>query len=50
MGVDELSVAPSLFLEVKEKILSMNYEESKVYSNKILKTAIVRDIFNSIEI
>jgi phosphotransferase system enzyme I (PtsI) len=49
MGVDELSVAPSLFLEVKEKILSMSYEETKAYSNKVLKTTIVRDIFNSID-
>lgn len=49
MGVDELSVAPSLFLEVKESIMSLSYEECKNYSNKVLKTTSVRDIFNSIE-
>lgn len=50
MGVDELSVAPSLFLEVKEKILATNYNDSKFNVNKIMNTTIVRDIYDSIEI
>lgn len=50
MGVDELSVAPSLFLEVKEKILATNYNDCKFNVNKIMNTTIVRDIYDSIEI
>ncbi len=50
MGVDELSVAPSLFLEVKEKILTTNYEECKINVNNIMNTTIIRDIYDSIDV
>jgi phosphotransferase system enzyme I (PtsI) len=48
MGVDELSMAPSLLLEVKEKILSLNYNDSRETSMKIMKSAKVKEIFQSI--
>ncbi len=48
MGVDELSMAPSLLLEVKEKILNLNYNDSREIALKIMKSAKVKDIYQSI--
>lgn len=36
LGVDELSVAPSLLLEIKEKIINTNYKKCKKLVDKIL--------------
>lgn len=40
LGVDELSVAPNLLLEIKEIILKTNYKKSKKLVNNILKNKI----------
>lgn len=37
LGVDELSVAPSLLLEIKEKIINTNYRSCRKSVDKILK-------------
>ncbi|OGU58896.1 MAG: phosphoenolpyruvate--protein phosphotransferase [Ignavibacteria bacterium GWF2_33_9] len=50
MGVDELSVAPSLFLEVKEKILDSSFKQCQKNVSKILKTAMLKDIYQSMDV
>ncbi len=39
LGVDELSVAPSLVLELKNKIINFNYRKIKRLANRVLKLA-----------
>lgn len=38
LGINELSVAPSVFLEIKEKIINTNYKKSTKIVNKLLKS------------
>ncbi len=40
LGIDELSVAPNLFLEIKEIVLNTNYKKSKKLVNNILKNKV----------
>ncbi len=37
LGIDELSVSPSVLLEIKQMILNINYKESFDYVNDIIK-------------
>ncbi len=36
LGINELSVAPSSYLEIKQKILSINYQDAVRYTNSII--------------
>ncbi len=40
LGINELSVAPSSYLEIKEKVLSINYEEAIQNANSIINNEI----------
>ncbi len=44
LGIDELSVAPSMFLEVKKRIRESDYEKSKNKAEKVLQCKTVEDI------
>jgi len=44
LGVDELSVAPSMLLEVKKRIRESNYQKAKIKAEKILVCKTTKDI------
>ncbi len=49
MDVDELSMAPSLLLEIKNKILSLDYKTTRQYVMRTIKSNVVRDIFQNVD-
>lgn len=49
MGIDELSVLPSVYPEIKQIVRSLNFEEAKKLVNRILKLSIESEIKEEIE-
>ncbi len=44
LDVDELSVAPSIFLEVKKKISELSYEQSKITASDLMNSCCLEEI------
>ncbi len=49
MGISELSVPPSLVLELKNRILKINYQESKILADRLLQMSSSDDILKVLE-
>lgn len=48
MGVDDLSVSPSIILEIKKRIRKINYEKAKILAEKVVKARTSKEAFKII--
>ena len=44
LGVDELSIAPSILLEVKKRVRELSFEDSKKIADELLQSKCIEDI------
>ncbi len=50
LGVDELSVAPAILLEIKKRIRELNYSDSVIKANELLKCKCIEEIKKKISL